>query len=859
MLTRFLERLADVAHRHYRTVFAVSAAVTLVSLWLARGIRIDADVLSLLPQKDPAVATFRETLRDFGSMDTLLVVVRVPEGAAVDPYLSFVDELAGELARLPQIRAVEHRLGNLEELLAAFLPRAMLFLDEAARAEVARRLSDEGLRVRAAELRRQIATPAGMATKELLRVDPLGLSEVLLASMRGTRGALQVDWQSGYFLSPDRRLLLLLAKPVRPPQDIDFDEELVAAVGGAVAAAQARWPELSGNGGAPPRVDLGGGYIIALSDGTLIKQDIVLNVVGSFGTVLPLFWYAFRRFGTLLFAVVPLVVGIAATAGLTGLVLDTVSAATTGCAALLVGLAIDFVFVAYGRYAEERRNGATREAAMRIMGGKAGRGIVTGAVTTTVTFYAFFVTDFRGLREMGFLTGTGILFCVLAVLLLVPALQGWKEDRQLRRARRRGEPEEIGPGKLRVHAFGVERLAAWSLRHAGAVLWASLAVTVVLALFIGRVRFEDRVQNMRPKGNRGIVIQDEVVAAFGSGFEQMMLVIRGDSAEQVLALADRATRGAEELVRDGVLVGVSSVTSLVPSPERQRVALDWLASGRAAGGPLDVARVRATFEGELRAQGLNPAGFARGLDLAAGALGAVRPITLGDFAASEQTRTLLERFVRRTNGGWRSVVYLYPPPKVWKRQAPPEVTRFAAGLGPQVQLTGINVVSERVRVGVTRDAVVAAILGTLLILAILAADFRRVGEAVLASIPLVLGLVWMVGAMGAIGVSMNFMNVFVVTMIIGIGIDYGIHVVHRFRDEEARGEDPGRGVGEIAKAVTLAALGTIFGFGSMITSHYPGIQSVGYAAVLGTGACVLVAVTTLPAALELAARRRRRG
>ena len=79
------------------------------------------------------------------------------------------------------------------------------------------------------ELRRQLSTPQGIALKELARHDPLGLSEIFLGRLESSRGTLNVDWTSGYYLSRDHRLLLILAEPVKPPQNIPFNERLAAS------------------------------------------------------------------------------------------------------------------------------------------------------------------------------------------------------------------------------------------------------------------------------------------------------------------------------------------------------------------------------------------------------------------------------------------------------------------------------------------------------------------------------------------------------------------------------------------------------------------------------------------------------
>ena len=181
---------------------------------------------------------------------------------------------------------------------------------------------------------------------------------------------------------------------------------------------------------------LGGAYLTALDDYQLIRGDMVRNVVTSTALVLLLFFIAFRRLGPLLYAIVPLAFGLVLTFGFSAVTVGTLSSATSGTAALLIGLGIDFVIVSYGRYVEERSKGQDMEPALATMAETSGRAVVVGAVTTAATFFAFLVTDFTGLRQMGFLTGTGILFCMIAVLILLPALVAWGEHRHRRRETR---------------------------------------------------------------------------------------------------------------------------------------------------------------------------------------------------------------------------------------------------------------------------------------------------------------------------------------------------------------------------------------------------------------------------------------
>ncbi|HKI01946.1 MAG TPA: MMPL family transporter [Thermoanaerobaculia bacterium] len=842
MKLSLLQRFALYARRRYRTVFAVSALLLAVSLVLTLRLSFDSDILNLLPRKEPAVKAYIEALEDFGSGTLLVVAIRIPEGVVAEPYESFTDALAARLARLQELKSVEHRIGDPEELLRTFFPKSVLFLDARGRSELAARLSDEGIRQRVSELRRQLSTPQGLAVKQLAKLDPLGLAQIFLGRVESSRGTLQVDWTSGYYLSRDHRMILILAEPARPPQNIKWNARLVGGVDKAVAETLADWGEIAGPGApARPEVGLGGPHLTALGDTSMIRYDMVVNIVTSALGVLLLFLFAFRRPGALIYAFLPLVFGLILTFGFAKLTVGALSSATSVVAALLIGLGIDFVIVSYGRYIEERQRGGSLETALLAMSGSSGRAVLVGAVTTTATFYAFTFTDFVGLRQMGLFTGTGILFCAAAVFLLLPAMLAWSEDHH---ERRQTEPN------LFLHSFGSDVLMRLCIRHRRVSLLIGGLITAVALATALQIRFDESMKTMRPQGNRGLDVMTEVGAKFGSGFNSMTLLLSGDSPEEVVALAAKAAEGARKLVHQGSLYGYSGVTSLIPPPDQQREVLDWLERERQGG--LDLARIRATFAGAAAQQGLRVEPFEPGLDLLGRAIQLSGPVGVEDFRGSKQTQLLLDRFLKKTDrGGWRGAVYLNPAGNQWRREAPPDALRLAETLGPKAVLTGTNVVNQTVRREVLEDAWVAGILGFVLVALLLWLDFRTLRHTFMALAPLTVGILWMVGAMSAFGIQMNFINVFVTTMIIGIGVDYGVHVLHRYLEvRDFSDEEYERGMLETGKAVVAAALSTIVGFGSITFSHYPGLISTGKVAILGATCTSLIAITLLPTVLS---------
>jgi predicted RND superfamily exporter protein len=101
------------------------------------------------------------------------------------------------------------------------------------------------------------------------------------------------------------------------------------------------------------------------------------------------------------------------------------------------------------------------------------------------------------------------------------------------------------------------------------------------------------------------------------------------------------------------------------------------------------------------------------------------------------------------------------------------------------------------------------------------------------------------------GVQFNMANLLFLPLIIGIGIDNGVHIVHSYR---ATGKYEGESVPlarSTAKAIILAALTTIVGFGSLMISGHRGIYSLGLLVALGVGSVLMASLTTLPSLLAL--------
>ncbi|MBX3439490.1 MAG: MMPL family transporter, partial [Planctomycetaceae bacterium] len=133
-------------------------------------------------------------------------------------------------------------------------------------------------------------------------------------------------------------------------------------------------------------------------------------------------------------------------------------------------------------------------------------------------------------------------------------------------------------------------------------------------------------------------------------------------------------------------------------------------------------------------------------------------------------------------------------------------------------------------------------------------DFTNVRNTFLAFLPPIGGFVIMFGVLGLCGIDLNPANLIVLPLILGIGVDDGVHVLHDFRSQKRRY----RTSPSTINAITLTSLTSMVGFGSMLVADHRGLVSLGLVLVIGVGSCLFVSLVMLPSVLHLISRNSRK-
>jgi hypothetical protein len=196
--------------------------------------------------------------------------------------------------------------------------------------------------------------------------------------------------------------------------------------------------------------------------------------------------------------------------GYTTLVVGHLNILTITFAPMLIGLAIDFGVHLISRFEEELKQGETAFTAISRAVVNTGQGIFTGCFTTAGAFFAMALTDFRGIQEMGIITGGGMLICLVPMMTLLPALL--LREKGLRLDESDPRPATPSSGAVSTPDWR-ERTERFWLGRPWWVLGAGIGLSAVCVVYALRVPFDYNLLNMQSDGLSSVIFEKKLVEA----------------------------------------------------------------------------------------------------------------------------------------------------------------------------------------------------------------------------------------------------------------------------------------------------------------------------------------------------------
>lgn len=573
------------------------------------------------------------------------------------------------------------------------------------------------------------------------------------------------------------------------------------------------------------------------------------------------------------FAVLSLLVGVAWSFAWATFAVGHLQVLSVTFATLLLALGIDVAIHLIARlelvHPDHDHMGPAVAQAFRGVG----PGIITASVTVAAAAAAMALTNFAGVGELGIIAAGGMILCTIAILCCLPAMLELlpRPERSLR-SRHGGESRPF-----------MGRLGTAMDRHSRAMLVAAGAVVLAAAWLAGGVRYDSNLEKLMPTGVESVVWSNRLEDDDERSVWHAVVV-----AESVAQAADLSAR----LRQSPEVADVAGIGMLFPEPQdlEDRLALlrslpdaarlpvdapepDADASAGSAGRSAAVALLRSAAAALTRTWSPKDAELSHAarvlaelpddrlaridevyrsdraaLALQVAALRNARPATPGELPHA------LRSMMVGTDGSLLLRVYPTAAPDGASVLSPERLSAFSTAVlaiapsatGPTIQIY------ESTRL-INRAYIHAGLYALGAIVVLLTIDFglnrRGILDTACVLLPVAIGSILMLALMRLFGVELNFANMIVMPLIVGIGVGMGIHAVRRWRLQPR--DAPLGLAGGSGRAIGLATLTTVIGFGAMMTAEHRGVRSLGFVMTIGLTMVWAAAIFVLPAVLRL--------
>lgn len=545
----------------------------------------------------------------------------------------------------------------------------------------------------------------------------------------------------------------------------------------------------------------------------------------------------------------------------------TLNLLTVHFGTILVGLSMTFAIQLLSHFQNLRCQDpqASSEELLKTTVIDIGSHSLVGALTTAIAFGALHFTDFRAAAELGEITGAGVIFTFVSIFTFLPPLL-LLQERWL--GRFEGRP-------LRLP--GLEPLGLWMSERPKTMLSLSLLMSLYSLSWFNRVPFNYNVLTLQSPNSDSVKVERYLQ---GLGYSTLYAVSTAPSLQEAKQLVSKF-EGLPTVAR------VDSIVRLVPDQVAQKQPIIERIVARAQKLPhlakpsntplraeqlLDlkdkfdkayphllellptdqsgkrVAAQLQRFKGLLNPNRPGPLEAAfreyqlelfEDLHQQLGFLEKQRaqpPLILEELPPALRNRSI------STQG--RYCIRIFPAHDCWERESLEAFCHSLEKVDPQV--TGSPFLIHSYLEELRRAYSISGRNALAVICLLLLLHFRSLKNASLALFPKLLGVVWMIGAMGVAGFTFNAANFLALPITLGIGLIFGVNVLLECQQSGAARLY----TSSTASAVVLAGMSATVGFSSFLLAEHVGVSSFGFVMAAGVAANLVTSLVTLPALLS---------
>lgn len=769
-------------------VFAI--AIAAFCLPLAARIGLNANVIALLPEDAPSVRNLKRVLTKTIGQGDLMVMIESP---SFECAVSYAESLLEKVKTRPWVGTAK-----IGEDMSFFDRNKMLFMSYAdllkLSSEVDRRIEREKLRQNPLYI--DLSNSDSDTTSERFNLNEFEKKYKFYNNETSFR----------YFTNRNDTVLIMVIHPKGITSDIPFARRVHKEIVKLTEQQEpsSYHPEM--------KVSVGGTFVNRLNEYDTIVNDVRSSAVWVGVCIMLLIVLYFRHPASVIVIFLPLLISLTITFACAAQIVETLNIITVFLFIILFGLGIDFGIHLLAQYREERRVGKRVEPALQATLKTAGRAALVSAATTALAFMVLTFSSFRGFSEFGIIAGTGLLFSTICYLIVLPAIIVQIEKRC-----------SLVPRLIKPHTPASFHL---TFKHPRFVLLLAAMLTLTSIWSMKDLQFEYDFRNLRANISSTREFNKKMREVFAMPRDPAIILVDDLKEAEALARVIRQKIALGEQGGNNTVQSVKTLNDFLPVSQREKLVI-------IAKMKQQIEKYYSLFSTDLRSQ----------IDHFRTALN-VKPVAVDTLPLYVK-----EQFLGRDSSDGQ-LVYIYQTKSLLDVRNALEFSNEVNNLQVEerrYQAAGEPIVYSAMFQGLKVESVPILILVAIAIIGTVFVDVKGWKSTLLSLSPLLIGLLWMIGAMAALEIKLNLLNAVVLPCIMGIGVDGGVHLFHQYWDGKPR--ELTERLQITAKSVAICTATSMIGFGGMITAEHPGLRSIGSAALIGLSTVLAASIFFYPTLL----------
>ncbi len=792
-------------NQHKKILYGIFIGSFLVLLYFAANIKLEEDISKILP-KDKSVEKMNKVLQQSKFIDKMVVMISLKDTSAAsqpDSLTAYAEQFSTQVKSklAPLIDKVNDKVDdssvmNLYHTINQFLP---VYLDDDDYKKIDTLIEPDHIKSTLSQNIRTLSSPAGIALKEMISNDPVGISFLGLKKMQHLQYDKSFELYDNYIVTKDYKNLLLFITPAYPSGNTLKNAQLIKGLDSIIS-------QLNGTDFKNIEANYFGSTAVSVSNALQLRTDTMYTQGITVIFIVLFLAIYFRKKRAPFIILLPVLYGCLFSLTCIYFIKGSISVIALGTGSVVLGIAVNYSLHVFNHNRHINNvSQVVKDLSMPL---------TIGSFTTIGGFFCLYFLQSELLKDLGLFAAFSLIGASFCSLVFLPHFLGSYEDI---------------PQKDIIRFAWIDKISSLRPEYNKYVILVILILTIVFAYTAQRVGFETDLMDMSFMSQKLKIAEKKLNKLNTVALQSVYLVTEGNNLDAALASTEKLDVTVDSMKEKGIIKKYSGVSSLIFSDSLQNIRIEkwnkyWT--------PEKKKQLFTTLESEGKLQGYSAGAFVKFNEMMN-----TQYQKMDVQKMYELKNNFLSDFITEKNGHSTivSIAEIAPENKnyIYKNfENDSTVTVVDKQLLTSKLINTIN-----------NDFTNIALLTSSLVFIVLLLTYGRIELTMISFIPMCISFIWILGIMGIFNIQFNIINIVISALIFGLGDDYSLFIMDGLLQEYKTGK---KNLVSYKSSIFLSAITTVAGLGVLIFAKHPALKSIALISIIGMICVVVIAQILIP-------------